>query len=187
MNLYVRYFDHETLATGMDDVVRFIGTIHEIKANADMFNRVADFYKSDNTFPFRLKVSYSNYVLFLKTEAGSLEEFKQIEQQRKAQRTEGRLSSADKKRLQMEALNEQRQGWYEGTIVFKRVLTNPDTGKCSYVDTRFRARLKADSPMDCYNRLINHLQNRPDVDARSQFPSPKNNNFEYKFLPKAEA
>lgn len=182
MNLYVRYFDHETLATTMDDVVDFITSIREIKANAEMFHRVEDFFNSDNTFPFRLKVNYSNYVLFLKTEAKDMEEFKYLEQLHKEQRNEGRMTAAEKKRLQLEALNEPKPGWYEATIVFKRVLMNVVTAKCSYVDTVFKARLKADSAMDCYNRMIDHLQNRPDIDPRSQFPSAKNSNFEYVFL-----
>lgn len=182
MNLYVRYFDHETLATNMDDVVHFISSIHEIKANAEMFNRVEDFFNSDNTFPFRLKVNYSNYVLFLKTEAKDMEEFKYLEQLHKEQRNEGRMTAAEKKRLQLEALNEIKPGWYEAMVLFKRVVMNVVTAKCSYVDTVFKARLKAESAMDCYNRVIDYLQGRSDIDPRSQFPSPKSSNYEYTFL-----
>lgn len=182
MNLYVRYFDHETLATNMDDVVDFLQSIREIKVNDDMLARVDDFLQSDNTFPFRLKVNYSNYVLFLKTDAQDMEEFKILEQQRKAQREEGRMTAAERKRMQLEALNEPQSGWYEAQIVFKRVMMNVITAKCSYVDTVFKARLKADSAMDCYNRVIDYLQSRSDIDPRSQFPSPKNSNFEYTFL-----
>ena len=36
--------------------------------------------------------------------------------------------------------------------------------------------------MHCYDRIVEHLQNRQDVDPRSQFPSAKSNNFEYIFL-----
>lgn len=187
MNLYVRYFDHETLATTIDEVVAFVATLHEVKSNPEMFNRVADFLHSDSTFPFRLKVSYSNYILFLKTEANTLDEFKHLERLHKEQRAEGRMTAAEKKRQQMDALNRPRRGWYEGRILFKRVILDLETSKCSYVDTVFRAKLKADSPMDCYNRLIDHLQHREDVDPRSQFPSPKNNNFEYKFLEETAA
>jgi hypothetical protein len=34
--------------------------------------------------------------------------------------------------------------------------------------------------MDCYNRIVNHLKSR--VDSRSQFPSAKGKNFNYRFL-----
>ena len=81
-----------------------------------------------------------------------------------------------------EQLNELHVGWYESSLTFKRVVQNPDTGKCQYVDTFFKVRLKAKSALDAYNRIIEHLQNRQDVDPRSQFPSAKSSNYEYTFL-----
>ena len=186
MNLYVRYFDHETLAYNMDDVVAFLQSISEIKVDDHAIDRILNFVESDNVYPFRLKVSYSNYVLFLKTEARDLAEFKYLEQMRKQKREEEHLSMAERKRTQMEQLTAKREGWYEATLLFKRVVMNPESGKCQYVDTEFRVRLKAESPMNCYNRIIEHLQNRQDVDPRSQFPSVKSSNFEYKFLDEEE-
>ena len=182
MNLYVRYFDHETLAYNMDDIVAFLTSIREIKVNDDVVNRILNFVESDNTYPFRLKVSYSNYVLFLKTEAKDMEEFKYLERMRKEQRSEGRMTMAERKRTLLDMLNEEHIGWYEASIMFKRVVLNPDTGKCQYIDTLFRVRLKATSAMHCYDRIIDHLQNRQDIDPRSQFPSCNSNNFEYTFL-----
>ena len=58
----------------------------------------------------------------------------------------------------------------------------PETSKFQYKDTLFRVRLKAQSPMDCYNRIVDHLRNRQDVDSRSQFPSSKSSNFFYTYL-----
>lgn len=182
MNLYVRYFDHETLAYNMDDVVAFLNSIGEIKVDHNAIDRIINFVESDSTYPFRLKVSYSNYVLFLKTEAKDLEDFKLQEKLRKEQRAAEHMTMAEKKRLQQDLLNEKHVGWYEASLMFKRVIMNPESGKCQYVDTLFRVRLKAESAMDCYNRIVEHLQNRQDVDPRSQFPSVKSNNFEYKFL-----
>ena len=182
MNLYVRYFDHETLATNMDEVVAFLSSIREIKVDDSVIDRILNFADSNDTNPFRLKVSYSNYVLFLKTEAKDLAEFKYLEKMRKEQRTDNRITMADRKRTQMEQLNELHVGWYEASLTFKRVVQNPDTGKCQYVDTFFKVRLKAKSALDAYNRIIEHLQNRQDVDPRSQFPSAKSSNYEYTFL-----
>ena len=182
MNLYVRYFDHETLATNMDEVVAFLSSIREIKVDDSVIDRILNFADSNDTNPFRLKVSYSNYVLFLKTEAKDLAEFKYLEKMRKEQRTDNRMTMADRKRTQMEQLNEPHIGWYEASLTFKRVVQNPDTGKCQYVDTFFKVRLKAKSALDAYNRIIEHLQNRQDVDPRSQFPSAKSSNYEYTFL-----
>ncbi len=182
MNLYVRYFNHETLATNIDEIVAFLSTIHEITVDDAMVERILHFVESESVYPFRLKVSYSNYVLFLKTEATNLEEFRQMERQHKQQEAEGRQTLADKKRSIMEQLSTRNPGWYDASLTFKRVVQNPVTGKCQYVDTRFRVRLRAESPMDCYDRVVTHLQNRQDVDARSQFPSAKNANFEYSYL-----
>ena len=77
-------------------------------------------------------------------------------------------------------LTEEREGWYEGTIDFKRVLLVPGTGKFQYRDTHFVARCKAMSGQDCYNRIVDHLSQR--VDSRSQFPSAKGKNFKFTYL-----
>jgi len=182
MNLYVRYFDHETLATNIDEVAAFLSTLHDVNFNSDMINRIDAFVQSDNVYPFRLKVSYSNYILFLKTDAKDMADFKYREKARKQQQSESRMTMAEKKRSQLQVLSQEQRGWYEASMLFKRVLMNPDTGKCQYVDTVFRVRLKATSPLDCYNRIFQHLKNRQDVDPRSQFPSVKSPNFRYQFL-----
>lgn len=79
-------------------------------------------------------------------------------------------------------LNTDKPGWYEGSLLFKRVIPIPGTGKFQYRDTPFVARVKAHSPQECYSRIIQHLRNRQDVDLRSQFPSSKGKNFTYKYL-----
>ena len=80
----------------------------------------------------------------------------------------------------MAKLCEERPGWYEGEMDFKRVVQVPSTGKFEYRDTKFVARCKANSGMDCYNRIIDHLRER--VDTRSQFPSAKGKNFRFTYL-----
>ena len=79
-------------------------------------------------------------------------------------------------------LNDELPGWYEATVNFKRVVRNLDTGKFDYVDTTFVARVKAFSGMDCYNRVIDHLRTRSDIDPRSQFPSAKGKNYQFTYL-----
>ena len=184
MNLYVRYFDNETLATNMDEVAEFVSSINEINVDENSLARVKNFWESDNVYPFRLKVSFSNYVLFLKTEAPDLPEFKRLEQLRKENKGDGVTlqTMSEKKRSLFDTLNEPKEGWYEATLMFKRVVQIRTTNKFQYRDTRFKVRLKASSPMDCYNRIVEHLRNRQDVDPRSQFPSAKSANFVYKFL-----
>ena len=77
-------------------------------------------------------------------------------------------------------LNEEREGWYEGELDFKRVVLIPASGKHEYRDTHFVARCKALSGWDCYNRIVEYLKDR--VDNRSQFPSAKGKNFRFKYL-----
>ena len=184
MNLYVRYFDYETLATNMNEVAEFISSIKEINVDENSLARVKNFWESDNAYPFRLKVSFSNYVLFLKTDDHDLPEFKYLEQLRKENKGDGVApqTMSEKKRSLLDALNEPKEGWYEATLMFKRVVQIRTTNKFQYRDTRFKVRLKAASPMDCYNRVVEHLRNRQDVDPRSQFPSAKSANFVYTFL-----
>ncbi|MBQ9641023.1 MAG: hypothetical protein IJV06_05640 [Bacteroidaceae bacterium] len=183
MNLFIRYFSHETLAHNVNEAIEFLGTINEIKLDGTVPGRISNFLYSNNTFPFRLKVSYSNYVLFLKTEAETLEEFHILEQKAKEEKAEGKGQSlADKKRSIMEALNESHSGWYEGNITFKRVTVDKVTNKCKYIDTQFSVRCKAQSAMHCYERIIDHLKSRPEIDPRSQYPSVRSNNFTFKFL-----
>lgn len=182
MNLYVRYFDHEYLAKSVDDALDFLRSIPEIKVESNAASRITTFLNSSNLYPFRLKVSYSNYVLFLKTEAEDLEQFKEEEAMRKEQKLERVSSMAERKKTILDALNEEKIGWWEAGLTFKRVLIIPETGKCKYVDTPFRARLKAVSAIDAYNRIIDHLKSRPEIDPRSQFSSAKSDKFEYLFI-----
>jgi hypothetical protein len=81
-------------------------------------------------------------------------------------------------------LTEERDGWYEGTIDFKRVQLVPGTGKFQYRDTHFVAVVKAMSGLDCYNRIVEHLRQR--VDDRSQFPSSKGKNFKFRYMGQAK-
>ena len=56
----------------------------------------------------------------------------------------------------------------------------PGTGKYQYRDTQFIANVKANSGIDCYNRIVDYLRER--VDERSQFPSAKGKNFKFRYL-----
>ena len=77
-------------------------------------------------------------------------------------------------------LNQEREGWYEGTLNFKRVVLIPSPGKHEYRDPLFVANCKALSGADCYSRIVDYLRER--VDSRSQFPSAKGKNFNFRYL-----
>ena len=104
--------------------------------------------------------------------------------QKKALRSNaGAATSSDQREIVPTAatrLSEQKQGWYQGTLDFKRVVMIPGTGKHEYRDTHFVAACKANSGLDCYNRIVEYLKGR--VDSRSQFPSSKGKNFKFTFL-----
>ncbi|MDE5986979.1 MAG: hypothetical protein K2H16_06840 [Prevotella sp.] len=195
MNLYVRYFDSEVLVTNADDAISFLYGIDEIGMNDRIASDVRDYYASDNRFPKRYKVRPKVYFIMIKTDADTMQAFKDYRKKSVSQINEGgiqpvpflsqghqdyRHTGVHSIDTAIYSLQKEHFGWYEGSLDFKRVVTNPSTGKSEYRDTRFVARCKAMSGMECYSRIVDHLYSR--VDGRSQFPSAKGKNFRFKFL-----
>ena len=181
MNLYLRYFDKETLAHNVDEALAFLRSIPEIGMNSNIESDIRDYVASDVFYPKRYKVRQRVYSIIIKTTAATMLDFKQ----KKALHSspQQNMLGGDKRELPstvMMRLNEERPGWYEGSLDFKRVVMIPSTGKHEYRDTHFVVQCKAMSGMDCYNRIVEHLRGR--VDNRSQFPSAKVKNFHFKYL-----
>ena len=176
MNYYLRYFDDETLVSTPDEAVEFLASIPEINMTPEIEADVRDYIRSDVQYPKRYKVRPRVYFIIIKTEAATMQDFKD----KKALR---RDPSTPPKVPEQSRLVEEHHGWYEGQIDFKRVVINHQ-GKCEYRDTTFVARCIASSPLDCYNRIVEHLKSR--VDSRSQFPSAKGKNFNYRYLGEAK-
>lgn len=181
MNLYLRYFDRETLVTSVDEALQFLADIEEIGMNPTLENDIRDYVASDVFYPKRYKIRPRVYFIIIKTEAATMQDFKEKKAVHAAVAGNGRERTASPA---IAKLNEEKYGWYEGVIDFKRVLLVPGTGKFQYRDTHFVARLKAESGLDCYNRIVEHLQER--VDERSQFPSAKGKNFKFHYLGQAK-
>lgn len=177
MNLYLRYFDNETLVYNVDEAIDFLSSIPEIQMNAELEADIRDYAASDVYYPKRYKVRSRVYFIIIKTEAATMLDFKQ----KKALRS---IISENNERREANPillrLNEEHPGWYEGALDFKRVVMVPSTGKHEYRDTHFVVQCKAISGLDCYNRIVDHLRSR--VDTRSQFPSAKGKNFKFKYL-----
>lgn len=209
MNLYLRYFDSEILVTKVDDAIAFLAGIQEIGMNNRIADDVRAYFNSDNHFPKRYKVRPKIYFIMIKTDANNMQEFKDYRDRSITKANEEPAHVTDSvlekeptpeynqpapqpQMLQMPprrerqanvaviALHTERFGWYEGTFQFKRVVTVPSTGKNEYRDTRFVARCKAMSGIDCYNRITEYLHGC--VDSRSQFPSAKGKNFSFSYL-----
>ena len=165
----------------VDDAIDFLRSIPEIGMNANIENDIRDYVASDVYYPKRYKVRQRVYFIIIKTTAATMLDFKQ----KKALHTMPQQNTPvmDKRDLTTNVitrLNEERPGWYEGALDFKRVVMIPATGKHEYRDTHFVVQCKAMSGIDCYNRIVDHLRGR--VDTRSQFPSAKGKNFHFKYL-----
>ena len=180
MNLYLRYFDRETLVTSVEEALEFLSAINEVGMNPVLENDIRDYVASDVFYPKRYKIRPRVYFIIIKTEAATMADFKD----KKAVHVGPAGGGHDRSGSTIARLNEERYGWYEGVIDFKRVLLVPGTGKFQYRDTHFVARVKAASGLDCYNRIVEHLQER--VDERSQFPSAKGKNFKFYYLGQAK-
>ena len=180
MNLYLRYFDKETLVYNVEEALDFLRSIPEIGMTPNLEADVRDYANSEVYYPKRYKIRPRVYFIIIKTTAATMLDFKQKKALHSAP-----LNSPAAEKHEMVAtvttkLNEERPGWYEGELDFKRVVLVPTTGKHEYRDTHFVVRCKANSGQDCYNRMVDHLRGR--VDSRSQFPSAKGKNFHYKYL-----
>ena len=176
MNLYLRYFDSEVLVHNVDEAIEFLSSIDEIEMDSSLEADIRQYAKSDIYYPKRYKIRPRVYFIVIKTEAATMDDFKN----KKALRSQSDNNDKPQVAPALARLNEIRVGWYEGIVDFKRVLLVPGTGKFEYRDTHFVARCKAESGMDCYNRIIDNLRQR--VDPRSQFPSPKGKNYQFEYL-----
>jgi hypothetical protein len=177
MNLYIRFFDEECVVKTVEDAINFLSELPDIEMNEALQQDMEQYFASSNPYPKRYKVRPRVYFIIIKTDANTLEEFK-ANKEKQDMGTE----AVNGHQAPLNRLVERQSGWYEGGILFKRVVVVPGTGKFQYKDTSFRALVKAESGMDCYMRIIDHLKSRQDVDARSQFPSAKGKNFYFNYL-----
>lgn len=193
MNIYARYFDQDILVYSFDELMDFLSSIPEIPINQRLIDDIRAYVESDMPYPKRYKIRPRVYFILIKTLAQSMEEFKS---HRKDSGTESNAAPVanpvgnapenilNKKELKAAQLAEEIEGWYLGTIVFKRVIQIAATSKFRYQDTEFQAYVWAHSGAECYNRIITHLKGRSEIDLRSQFPSAKGSNFKFEFVGK---
>jgi hypothetical protein len=175
MNLYLRYFNQETLVKTVDEALDFLSSIGEIDMTPELVNDIREYAASNVQFPKRYKTRPRVYFIIIKTEAETMQDFKEKRAVKSGPTPKERHNAPAVMRL-----TDERDGWYEGTLDFKRVQMVPGTGKFQYRDTHFVAVVRAISGLDCYNRIVDHLRTR--VDERSQFPSVKGKNFKFRFM-----
>lgn len=63
MNLYLRYFDKETLVHNVDEALDFLSSIPEIGMNPDLEADVRDYAQSEVYYPKRYKIRPRVYLL----------------------------------------------------------------------------------------------------------------------------
>ena len=182
MNLYLRYFSEETLVHSVDEAVNFLTSLSDFRVDENMINDLRQFAESSVSYPKRYKIRPRVYFIVIKTTANTMEEFKANNKKNATATDSMNEAAAPHKNDKQAELAEEKKGWYVGSIMFKRVIPIQGTGKFQYRDTLFVARCKANSAIHCYERIVQHLRNRQDVDLRSQFPSAKGKNFSYKYL-----
>jgi len=186
MNLYIRYFDDEVVVTSVEAALDFIRSIEGFHVTPQFEAEFREYVDGSMPFPKRYKVRPRVYFIVIKTTAATLAEFK-ANGKGSGEPTEGeevreREVYVRPKDLIRQRLTDECPGWYEGMVRFKRVITIPETGKADYQDTAFSALVKAYSAQDCYNRIVDYLRSREDIDPRSQFPSVKGKNFQYSYI-----
>ena len=179
MNIYLRYFDNEILVSTPDEAIDFLRSIDEIGMDDNLERDVRTYLSSNVFYPKRYKIRPRVYFIIIKTEAATMQDFKEKKAVHAVSDDNAGGSREKTVSPVVTKLNEQREGWYEGTFDFKRVLQSPN-GKFQYKDTHFVAACKAVSGIDCYNRICEYLHER--VDSRSQFPSAKGKNFHFRYL-----
>lgn len=191
MNLYIRYFDDECVVSTVDQALEFIGRFPDFNITPQFVEDFRQYAEGPMPYPKRYKVRTRVYFIVIKTNAASLAEFKA---NGKGVAENSEVSEEDapvmpelsmrqrQKELMRSHLQAERPGWYEASLDFKRVIYVPERDRYDYIDTTFAARLKAHSAQDCYDRIMDHLHSRGDIDPRSQFPSARGKNFRYTYL-----
>lgn len=181
MNLYIRYFDEECVVSSAEEACEFLSSLPGFVMDNYILNDIRQYMESPMPYPKRYKVRPRVYFILIKTNASTLAEFKM--NGGKSQMVSSSVAGdAPREPMGNRFINNDRPGWYEGEVFFKRVILIPGTNKFQYKDTCFRARCKAHNMQECYERIVDHLRSRQDIDPRSQFPSMKGKNFKCIYL-----
>ena len=114
MNLYLRYFDKETLVTNVDDALDFLRSIQEIGMNANLEADVREYANSDVYYPKRYKIRPRVYFIIIKTTAATMLDFKQKKALHPVPQNSAAAEKHDMASVVASRLNEERPGWYEG-------------------------------------------------------------------------
>ena len=183
MNIYARYFDQETVVSSFEELISFLTSIPEINVTTELLDNVKAYIDSPLPYPKRYKLRPRVYFILIKTTAENIQEFKNngIKEEDEENSTLSNTAQAYKEEC-ISTLTEINPGWYKATITIKRMVLISELQKYQYQDNTIKAYINAESPIECYNRLLDYLDSRDDLDPRSQIPSAKSSNFNYRYI-----
>lgn len=189
MNLYLRFFDDEFLAHNVDEAIDFLKhmDIGDFDLGDSFRADLEAFLASGSSYPKRYKVKARVYFTIIKTDKDTLADFKKGNRSKECSVANKSLyeesgDSLAHRRARLSKFYDVMPGWYDMTITFKRVIPIPGTNKSQYKDETIRVCCTAKSGIDCYNRVVDYLRRRKDIDRRSQYPSVKGHNVEFTYL-----
>lgn len=170
MYYYTRYFDSEGVFESPQLLVEYISSIPQITMTEELSDAVLKFCTDKTSFPRHFRLPNKSTFIVIKTTATSLEEFK-------TRGANGGNNASEPKEPKCSVADEIHPGLYDVSMVFRRAIVNPETRKCSFVEETFEAEMLAQSQRQCFDVVMEHLKNHPDVDPRSQYPSIRSSNF----------
>ncbi|MBR1889177.1 MAG: hypothetical protein IJ816_00905 [Alloprevotella sp.] len=180
MSLYIRYFDHETLVQTAEEAIEFLTALSDFDITEELCQEIYRYVENTNNYPKRYKIRPRVYFILIKTDVNTLEEFKA--HRKNSSGEHDNLTAPQRTYTKQELLEKAQKGWYQASLLFKRVISIGETNKFQYINASFDSVVYAESALDCYNRIVAYLSSREDIDARSQFPSAKGSNYRFLFL-----
>lgn len=175
MNYYARYFESEGVFPTPQTLVDFIASIPQIMMTDELSEAILKFCADKTSFPRHFRLPNKNTFIVIKTNAATLDEFK-------TRGANGGAMPVEIKETKQGPADEINPGKYEVKMVFRRAIVNPETRKCSFVEEIFEVEMLAQSQRQCFDVVIEHLKNHPDVDPRSQYPSIRSANFSARLI-----
>ena len=76
MNLYIRYFDDETLVYSVEEALHFLSSLDDVEVTEEMSAELEKFMASSALYPKHIKVRARSFFIVIKTTAQTMEEFK---------------------------------------------------------------------------------------------------------------
>lgn len=170
MNYYARYFESEGVFSSPQALVDFLSGVPQIEMTEELSGAIFQFCADKTSFPRHFRLPNKSTFIVIKTNAVTLDEFK-------TRGANGGVVPADQKEHKHIAADDIRPGMYNVRMHFRRAIVNPETKKCCFVDDDFEVEMLAQSQRQCFDVVVEHLKNHPDVDPRSQYPSIRSSNF----------